>query len=384
MFSTRWLVFNLVGLAGAAVQLTVVALLSQVAHLNVPVATALAVEAAILHNFLWHQKWTWRERTTGSRRETLERLARFHALNGLVSLGGNVLITAALAAHAGMHPVAANLVAIAACSCVNYLAGDRMVFRTTVLLFVLLAPTAARADQSQAAHAAWSKYVSSVEQRFEAPPASGFFALDMRNASRWRDRARAGEVPMVEVAPPGVPDAKVHHWAGAIYVPNTTVAEVVRRLKEYAGREAEFYEEVKASRLLHRQGDRVRVFMRLYRDAGPVDVTYNTEHDVEYRRLDTTRAASRSVATKIAELDSPGTPREREKAPGDDSGFLWRLNAYWRYEQLGNGVLIECESVSLSRSVPFLIRPLANPIVNRIARESLANTLRSLRRFLHS
>ncbi len=82
--------------------------------------------------------------------------------------------------------------------------------------------------------------------------------------------------------------------------------------------------------------------------------------------------------------DRAGTPREREKPDGDDNGFLWRLNAYWRYEQLSDGVLIECESVSLSRSVPFLLRPLASPIVNRIARESLENTLRSLRRFLHS
>ena len=91
---------------------------------------------------------------------------------------------------------------------------------------------------------------------------------------------------------------------------------------------------------------------------------------------------SRSLSTKIAELDKPGTPREREKKAGEDSGFLWRLNAYWRYEQLGDGVLIECESISLSRSVPYLLRPLANPIVDRIARESLRNTLGSLRKFL--
>jgi hypothetical protein len=61
-------------------------------------------------------------------------------------------------------------------------------------------------------------------------------------------------------------------------------------------------------------------------------VTYNTEHSVEYRRLGGRRATSRAVATRIAELADAGTPAEREKGPGQDHGFLWRLNAYWRYE----------------------------------------------------
>lgn len=187
---------------------------------------------------------------------------------------------------------------------------------------------------------------------------------------------------MVEVDPPSVPDGKIHHWAGAIYVPNATVTAVVKRMQDYAGRESEFYEEVKASKLLGRDGDKVRVFLRIERDAGIVTATYNTEHAVEYRGINESRASSRSVSTKIAELADAGTPREREKPAGKDHGFLWRLNAYWRFEQVGDGVLIECESVSLSRGVPFLIRPIASPIVNRIARESLERTLKSLRKFL--
>jgi hypothetical protein len=204
----------------------------------------------------------------------------------------------------------------------------------------------------------------------------------MRRAAKWRERTRSDAVPMVEVEPPGVPDAKLHHWAGAIYVPATSVDAVVKRLIDYAGRESEFYQEVKSSKLLARDGNRVRVFLRLERDAGPVTAHFNTEHSVEYRQLSASRAVSRSVATKVAEIADAGTPREREKPAGKDSGFLWRLNAYWRFEQAGDGVLIECESVSLSRSVPLLIRPIASPIVNRIARESLERTLRSLRTFL--
>jgi putative flippase GtrA len=379
----RWLRFNAVGAAGIGVQLTSLALLLR---LEVPLvlATVLAVEAALLHNFFWHERWTWRDRPAPDARQRLRRFVRFHALNGAVSLVGNVLITAGLT-RAGIDPVAANFIAIATCSLVNYAAGDLLVFsRPALLVAAALVGSAAPvlAGQSPDAVAGWTAYTRTVEARHAETSGTAFFALDMVKASRWRDRAKAGDVPMHEVDPPGVEDAKLHHWAGAIYVPRTTVDAVVQRLQQFAGRESEFYEEVKASRLLERQGDRLRVYLRLYRDAGPVEATYNSEHAIDYRRLSDTRSTQRSIATKIAELAHAGTPQEREKAAGDDHGFLWRLNAYWRYEQWGDGVLIECESVSLSRGVPFLIRPIANPIVNRIARESLARTLKSLKTFL--
>lgn len=234
---------------------------------------------------------------------------------------------------------------------------------------------------SAAAVVVWTTYVHRVEAAHADPGPSRFFALDARGVA-WRDRAIRGAVPMVEATPPSAPDATIHHWVGAVYIPNTTVAAAVTRMQEHAGRESEFYEEVKASKLLHRDGDRLKVFLRLQRDAGVVKADYNTEHTVQYRTLGDGRASSRSVSTKIAELDGAGTARERERPQGQDRGFLWRLNAYWRFEQAGTGVLIECESVSLSRGVPWLVRPVASPIVNRIARESLERTLQSLRKFL--
>jgi hypothetical protein len=153
---------------------------------------------------------------------------------------------------------------------------------------------------------------------------------------------------------------------------------VLRYLDSHAGQEAGKYDDVVASKLLGRDGDRLRVFLKLRRTK-VITATYNTEHSVEYRRISSTRASGRSVSTRIAELADAGTPREREKPPGDDSGYLWRLNAYWRYEQVGGGVLIECESVSLSRSVPALLRPFISGIVEGVARESLEKTLGSLR-----
>ncbi|MBA3638802.1 MAG: GtrA family protein [Acidobacteria bacterium] len=379
----RWTRFNGVGLAGTVVQLAVLSALTKWLDVPVALATAAAVETAILHNFFWHQRWTWRDRPTQGTRETLARLRRFHAVNGLVSLVGNVIITTALV-HAGIHPVAANVIAIMACSIVNYTAGDACVFRTSAgMTVVLLASAAAGVAQAQSREAVkgWDTYVASVEARYWNAAFEPFFALDARKVNGWRQRAQSGAIPMAEVEPPGVANAKMHHWAGAVFVPRTTVEAVVSRMQQGAGLESEHYAEVKVSRLLQRDGDRLRVFMKLERDATVMTVTYNTEHAVEYRRLGA-RATSRSISTKIAEVADAGTAREKEKGAGGDHGFLWRLNAYWRFEQLGDGVLIECESVSLSRSVPFVVRPVVGPIANRIARESLERTLRSLRAYL--
>ena len=381
----RWIRFNVVGALGMALQLALLAFLLHGLRLPLAAGTALAVEAAILHNFFWHERWTWRDRPARGVRERLERLARFHALNGVVSIAGNVFLTATFVYCLELEPVLANLFAIVICSLANFTAGDSIVFRSPALFLLPIAvagsPAAAATEQPAAALSGWRNHIASVDAR-HAGGSEPFFALDRAGLRAWRDLARSGEIPMKEVPPPGIPDGKLHHWAGAVFVPRATVDQVVRRIQDGAGREAEFYEDVKAAKLLERNGERLRVFMRVYRDAGPVDATYNTEHAVEYRRLAPTRWTSRSVSTKIAELENAGTPQEREKAPGQDSGFLWALNAYWRFEQVADGVLIECESVSLSRSVPFLIRPIASPIVDRIARESLARTLRSLKAFL--
>ena len=379
----RWTRFNTVGLAGAVVQLAVLSVLTKALDVPVALATAAAVEAAILHNFFWHQRWTWRDRPAAGPRDTLARLWRFHAINGLVSLAGNVIITSVLV-RAGLDPLAANLVAILTCSLVNYTAGDAYVFATRAGLTLLVISSAAAAvlqAQTPDALKGWESYVATVEARYRSVSGEPFFALDTRKLNGWRQRAQSGGIPMVEVEPPGVSDAKMHHWAGAVFVPRTTVDAVIKQMQQGAGRESEHYAEVKASRLLERNGDTLRVFMKLERDATIMTVTYNTEHAVEYRRYGT-RATSRSVSTKIAEVADAGKPTEREKRAGDDHGFLWRLNAYWRFEQVGDGVLIECESVTLSRSVPLLVRPLVGPIANRIARESLERTLRSLLAYL--
>ena len=411
----RWLRFNAVGLAGIPVQLGALAVLTHLAGWHYLPATLVAVELTLLHNLAWHERWTWRDRPAASTTARLARAARFHAVNGAVSLGGNMGLMWVLAGRFSLDPLLANLLAIGACSVVNFLGSDRLVFtpldpasrtppairasrwrRTaaaTVAAVVLsLLPLRAADDGGPvrpATLAAWEAYERQVDARYGREVSQPFFASDaLGGATNWRNEALAGRVPMFQArraaagaAEPDVPDGRIHHWVGATFVKGMTVAGVIASLQAHAGQESQSYEDVIASRLLSRDGDRVQVYLKLRRTK-VITATYNTEHRVEYRRLGGTRGSSRSVSTRIVELADAGTPAEREKTADEDSGYLWRLNAYWRYEQTADGVLIECESVSLSRAVPALLRPFISGIVEGVARESLERTLTSLRKTL--
>jgi putative flippase GtrA len=124
----RWTAFAAVGALGFAVQLAAVVLLTM-AGWQAMAATAVAVELAVLHNFAWHERWTWVDRAGGGHGGTMRRLLRFHLANGVTSIAGNVAIVGLLVAPAGLHPVVANGIAVVCVSAANFLALDRWVFR---------------------------------------------------------------------------------------------------------------------------------------------------------------------------------------------------------------------------------------------------------------
>lgn len=122
----RWLRFNTVGLAGVAVQLAALGAFRQFPEIVPAVATALAVETAVLHNFYWHERWTWGTHGTAG---TGTRLLRFHLANGLVSIVSNLVWMRLLEGTFGMHYLAANALSIGATALLNFALSERFVFR---------------------------------------------------------------------------------------------------------------------------------------------------------------------------------------------------------------------------------------------------------------
>lgn len=121
--------FNAVGVLGFALQSGALFVLTHNAyHVSYLAATGAAVELAVLHNFVWHQRWTWRDRPSTTVRETLCRLAKFNITNGAVSIGGNLVFMSILVGRLGLPIMGANLLSVVACSIINFILADRIAF----------------------------------------------------------------------------------------------------------------------------------------------------------------------------------------------------------------------------------------------------------------
>ena len=236
---------------------------------------------------------------------------------------------------------------------------------------------------------AWKEYVRLTEERIkeELNSSTGFLAQDFQavpKAQMERDAALSGQIlveKMKTLNPRGrkikVPAGTIHHWRGSVFIPDVELESVLAQVR-YPAQQEDLQQDVLESRILEESDDSLRLYLKLVRSK-IVTVTYNTEHLIEYQRHGEGLASSRSIATRIVELDQAGTPAEREKPEGQDHGFLWKLNSYWRYQQVDGGVLVECESLTLSRGVPAILAPFIQPMINGVAKESMQRTLSAMR-----
>ena len=278
-----------------------------------------------------------------------------------------------------------------------------MVRHTAIVVLALLSVASSRTHASSAAAltaelqpatvAAFDRYVRAAEARIDAELSrqDRFLHLDaLPDAQRKAAEAatRRGEVFIDKLQVReggkeiGIPDGKVHHWVGVAFIPGVRVGNAVALLQDY-DRHADIYKPaVQRSKVLSRDGDRFRVFLRFYQKK-VLEVTVNSEHEAQFTSPSPDRAYSRIRSTRIAEVDEAGKPGEREKPVGRDGGYLWRLNTYWRFLERDGGTYIQCESVTLTRDVPFGFGWLIGPFVNSIPRESLTFTMERTRAALN-
>ena len=241
-------------------------------------------------------------------------------------------------------------------------------------------PDAGKVELKQQTQAAFESYLRTTEKRLDQRVAEGNFLWADDSADRER-RLRAGQIvvePIVNKGDTQVPGGLVHDWIGAVFVPKATLEQTLALVQDVDKHKSIYHPEVRDSRLLSRSGNDLKVYLRLVKKK-IITVVLNTYHDVRYFPVDGTRCYSRSHSTRIAEVENSGEAKERELPPGNDHGFLWRLDSYWFFEERDGGVYVECEAVSLTRDVPSGLGWLVNPIVRSLPRESLTNTLKSTR-----
>lgn len=207
----------------------------------------------------------------------------------------------------------------------------------------------------------------------EVDRAAAYFAL--RNGELRIERLETFENGHAIECPGGM----IHHWVGTVFIPGATLEETLKVVQDYDHHAEVYAPEVVRAKILSQAGDDFHIYMRL-RQKKIITVELDTEHDAHFERLDAAREASRSISTRVQEVKNAGEPGEYDLPAGQDGGYLWRINSYWRFAERDGGVYVQSESVSLTRSIPTGLGWLVGPIVESIPRELLRATLESTRR----
>jgi len=245
-------------------------------------------------------------------------------------------------------------------------------------------------DLEPATLRAFESYAARTQERVlsQSRPRGNFLYLDYLPEPERRQviaDLRAGNMymePLQTRAADGseikIEDGLVHHWLGAVYLPGVSLEKTLGLIQDY-DRHSEIYSpEVEAAHIIERDGDHFEVFMR-FRKKKVITVVMDTVHDVQYVTPAPDRTYSISRTTSVREVEDAGTASEHALPDGKGSGFLWRINSYWRFLERDGGTYIECESISLTRTIPFMLRWLVAPFVNDVPREQLADLLQTTR-----
>jgi len=237
------------------------------------------------------------------------------------------------------------------------------------------------AKPAGAAARAFDEYVAKAEERIRKEESSAATFSNVRDQDEGAlDR---GQVVVEPRGPAGngamdVPQGMIHDWSARIFLPGVTVNDVLAVVQDYDHSARYYAPEVVTSRLIARDGDGFRIMLRL-REHQVITVVMDSEYAVRYGRLDAGHQFSWSRSTRVTEIADAGGPHERSLSDAQNHGYLWRLNSYWRFIEVSDGVVVECEAVSLTRDVPAGLGWLVGRFVREIPRESLERTLRATR-----
>lgn len=232
----------------------------------------------------------------------------------------------------------------------------------------------------------FAAYIHQAETEMEETlTGSGPFLWSDRNPERVH-KVRAGQVVAQFWSgrgPAKVPNGLIHDWIGAAFIPDSSVEDLLAVIQDYNNHKNVYKPEVIDSKLIRRRGNDFKIYLRLLKKK-IITVVLDTDHEVHYYRVDRMRWTCRSYTTRIAEVENAGTESEQVSPPDSGYGFLWRLYSYWRFQERDGGVIAECRAISLTRDVPFGLGWAIEPIIQKLPRESLINTLEATRFALHA
>ena len=237
--------------------------------------------------------------------------------------------------------------------------------------------------------AAFERYIGATEARMDNDiRLNQFLVVDRLPDSRRQeayDQLHRNQTYIEELhaaedhRPFPIPNGQIHHLAGVIFIPHATLSETIAVIEDYDNETNIYKPEIRRSKLVEHNGNESKIYLQFV-DKSIVTVVLNVYFDVSDTRFGNTRRQAASRSTRIAEVANPGSANEYERRDGNDHGYLWRFNNYWRIEEKDGGVYVQNESVTLSRTFPEIIAWLINPLIKNIPRDILLDLLTDTRK----
>ena len=250
------------------------------------------------------------------------------------------------------------------------------------LLALVSAPGQSGASElKEQTQVAWDNYVHSARARAEACTKESHFLRISDVPERQRD-VQAGEIVVWREGSgheTEVPHGLIHHWMGAVFIPNVTLAHVLGVTRDYAHYTEIYKPAVLESKELSVTGNDDRFSMLLMQKVLFVNAAMKGEYETQYVQVDTKRWYSISRSTRLQAIEKFGQPDMQMLPPDHGPGYVWRLYSFTKFEESDGGVYIEVEAVALSREIPLMLRWLVDPVVEHLPRNSLRETLQETR-----
>jgi hypothetical protein len=229
---------------------------------------------------------------------------------------------------------------------------------------------------------AFDRYIAATEVKMQ-PRWSGEHFLWFDDYPGLRQLLLGGQVvtrPANGNGVVNVPGGLIQDWAGAVFVPDTTLKDVLSVVEDYP-RHSEIYKpDVEEVKVLSHSGNDFLIRTRVLKAKLFISDVLEIDNQIHYVALDPKRIYSRSASQRVVEIANPGKRDEHALEPGHDRGLLWRINGYWFFEESDGGVFITCESITLTRDIPFLMAKMLSPILHELPAEALKTSLEETRK----
>jgi hypothetical protein len=251
----------------------------------------------------------------------------------------------------------------------------RTLTQSTILFLLLSVVPSKSAEPKRETLRVWDDYIGSVNTSVAERNAGSRAFLWVDESSETRQRVQNGKLVITNHDPRKVPQGLIHHWVGAMFIPNVSLDQVMRVLNGYDRYSDTYKSLIRKTSVIERAGDTVKLNVLAVQKAFSVTAAVDTDEEIQIARPAADRVSITANSVRIQEIANYGQPSEHAFSEDRTPGYVWRALIVERLEQRDGGVYVELETISLSRGIPVEVRWLIKPLTDDLPRKMMNDIL---------